>query len=369
MFGIGRLRMGRIAGIEVVLHGSFPPFLLLLALLYGLGGGWREAAITLLSLIVLFALVLLHELGHSLVAQRLGVRIRSITLMPLGGLALMDTLPRRPRDEILIALAGPAVNLVLAAPVLLAFALAAGPLDAAVLLGDSLPARFLHANLALALFNLVPAFPLDGGRVLRAGLALRLSYLRATERAVLLGRVFAGLLILLPLLGPQYLLLGLIGVFLFVAGGRELRGARADDLLRHRQTGEYLDPAPWLLATYDASVGELQTAIAAREGLAWVVVDLEGGRFGLLSRRALLSACLVTPVRLPLAQLVEEGLLPLAASLPLGEALQRLRASGREAWPVHADGRIVGVLRRDLLEDRLEALRRGRRPAAPTVSG
>jgi len=369
MFGSGRLRIGRIAGIDVALHGSFPPFLLLLAIIYGLGGGWREAAITLLSLLLLFALVLLHELGHSLVAQRLGVKIRSITLMPLGGLALMDALPRRPRDEMLIALAGPAVNLVLAAPVLLAFALAKGPLDLAVLLGDSLPARFLYANLALALFNLVPAFPLDGGRVLRAALALRLPYLRATERAVLLGRIIAGLMILLPLLGPQYLLLGLIGVFLFVAGGRELRGVRVDDLLRHRRAGEFLDPSPWLPATRDTAVGELQSAMAAREGLAWVVVDLEGGRYGLLSRRALLSACLVMPVRLPLAQLVEEGLMALPAALPLGEALQRLRGSGREAWPVQAEGRIRGVLRRDLLEARLEALRRGRRPEATGGSG
>jgi Zn-dependent protease len=370
MVGIGRLRIGRIAGIDVALHGSFPPFLLLLALIDGLGGGWRQAAITVLSLLVLFALVLLHELGHSLVAQRLGVNIRSITLMPLGGIALMDALPRRPRDEMLIALAGPAVNLALAAPVLLAFALAAGPLDPDLLLGDSLPARFLHANLALALFNLVPAFPLDGGRVLRAGFALRLPYLRATERAVLIGRLLAGLMILLPLLlGLQYLLLGLIGVFLFVAGGRELRGVRADDFLRHRQAGEFLDPAPWLPATRDTAAGELQAALAGREGPAWVVVDLEGGRYGLLSRRALQSASLVVSPRLPLAQLVEEGLLPLPAAMPLGEALQRLRGSGRPAWPVQAGGRIRGVLRRDQLEAALAALQRGRQPESGGGSG
>lgn len=359
---MARLRVGRIAGIEVVLHGSFPPFLILLGVLYGIGGGLREAALTVLSLLLIFSLVLLHELGHSLVAKRLGVTIRSITLMPLGGMAMMDRLPRRPREEMLIAIAGPAVNLALAVPALLALGLAEGPLVAEQLLGEGLWARFLHANLALALFNLLPAFPLDGGRVLRALFALRLPYLRATEWAVRVGRVLAALMILLPLLGLQYLLLGLIGVFLFVAGGRELRGVRLDEYLRFRPIGERLDPAPWLLANRDTRLAELQATLAAREGLAWAVVDLEGGRFGLLSRRALLSACLVMPAPLPLYQLVEEGLPPLPAALPAGEALRRLQATGREAWPVQAGGRIVGVLRRETLAVELAALRAGRRP-------
>jgi len=363
---MARLRIGRIAGIEVVLHGSFPPFLIFLGLLYGLGGGWREAALTLLSLLLVFSLVLLHELGHSLVAQRFGVAIRSITLMPLGGMALMDRLPRRPRQEILIAIAGPAVNLALAAPALLGLGLAEGPLLSERLLGAGLLARFLHANLALALFNLLPAFPLDGGRVLRALLALRLPYLRATEWAVRAGRILAALLILLPLLGLQYLLLGLIGVFLFVAGGRELRGVRLDEFLSHRPVGECLDPASWLLANRETRLVDLKAALAAREGIAWAVVDLEGGRFGLLSRRALLSAFLVMPAPLPLGQLVEEGLLPLPAALPVGEALHRLRAGGREAWPVQAGGRILGVLRRETLESQLAALGAGQR--RPTVS-
>jgi len=233
--------------------------------------------------------------------------------MPLGGLALMDTLPRRPRDEILIALAGPAVNLILAA---LAFGLLAArgaSLGVDALLDGGLTARFLSANLVLALFNLVPAFPLDGGRVFRALLATRLSYLRATERAVLVGRVLAGLLILVPVLHPSALMLGLIGVFLLVAGGRELRGVRLDELLHHSRVEDHLDPAPWLMATRDTSMAEIGAALSAREDLEWALVDMEGGRFGLLSRRELLSACLAMPPQLPLCRLVGNPLRALPA--------------------------------------------------------
>jgi Zn-dependent protease len=362
-----KLRLGRIAGIDVVLHGSFPLFLAAVGAYLGLTVGWREAATTVLSILVLFLLVLLHELGHSLVAQRLGVTIRSITLMPLGGLALMDALPRRPRDEILIAIAGPAVNLLLALLTLLVrVALGVGLLSTGGVWGE-LADRFLYANLVLAIFNLLPAFPLDGGRVLRAILATRLTYIRATVRAVWVGRVLAGLLILAPVLFPPLLMLGFIGAFLLVAGGRELRGVRLDELLHHQALGQLLDldrdSEAWLLATRETPLGDVQAALLAREAMSWVLVDLEGGALGLFTRRELLAAATALPAELPVVRLVERPLRALPAEASVARAMGALRASGLEAIPVRDANGLRGVLRGSTLRRAVEAARSGRQPA------
>ena len=135
-------------------------------------------------IVLLFGCVLLHEFGHALTARRFGIATRYITLLPIGGLALLESMPRDPRQEIVVALAGPAVNLVIAAGAWLAMRLAG---ESGVLFslpfGQGLLPTLLAANLMLAVFNLLPAFPMDGGRVLRAALSLRMDRLRATRTA------------------------------------------------------------------------------------------------------------------------------------------------------------------------------------------
>ncbi|MCB9514392.1 MAG: site-2 protease family protein [Candidatus Latescibacteria bacterium] len=360
----GRLRLGRVAGIDVLLHGSFPLFLAVVGAYFAWSVGWREAATTVLSILVLFFLVLLHELGHSLVAQRLGVTIRSITLMPMGGLALMDALPRRPRHEILIAIAGPAVNLILAAVALLLRLLlpltALWPAAGQGLVGE-LAERFVYANLALALFNLLPAFPMDGGRILRATLATRMPYLRATERAVRVGRALAALLVLAPFLYPPLLMLGVIGVFLLVAGGRELRGVRLDELLNHRPLSTLLDldREGWLLAARETPLGDVRAALLQRDDADWVIVDLEGGALALLGRRELLAAAAALPPELPMLRLVERPLRALPADATAAAALRAFGASGLEALPVREGPSLRGVLRAATLRRMVDEIRGG----------
>lgn len=345
------IKLGRIAGIEVQLHATFPIFVLGLALFTYLARGRDEGLLMLLTLVALFGFVLLHELGHSLVAQRLGVGVRSITLMPLGGIALTESLPRRPADEILIALAGPAVNLLLAGVIALT---ARGPAGSPAFLD-----YLLAANLMLALFNLVPAFPMDGGRVLRAAFALRWDYERATQAAVTVGRVFAALFVLAGLLRPGLMMLGLIGVFLFVAGGRELRGVRLDRFLNHRRAADFLDARPWFLADRDTLCGELGPVLDGRPDLAFALVDMEGARYGALSRRQVESALPVLPAQTPVSRLVERSDRALPSSAGAGEALRRLRRAGIPALALLRDGRPVGVVTRAALEAGLaEATRR-----------
>lgn len=224
-------RLGRAAGIDVYLH---PTFLLLLAVAFAFQGGLLAAVFTA----AVFGCVLLHEYGHALTARAFGIPTRDITLYPIGGVARLERLPRAPRAELLITLAGPAVNLALAAVLALVLNLSGG-------LGADpewapLPAQFLAtlamANVALAVFNLLPAFPMDGGRIVRALLSGWLGRLRATEIAVVIGRFLALMLPLVLLVLGQFSLLHLVlAGFLYLAAGAELAQVRAEEW--HRAQG------------------------------------------------------------------------------------------------------------------------------------
>ena len=179
-------RVGRIADIDVYVHSTFLLLLGWVLLQHYLAHGDPAEAIGGLAFILaLFGIVVLHELGHALAARRYGIRTRDITLLPIGGVARLERMPEDPRQELVVALAGPAVNVALAAGLFLALALGRGPAPVGEVahVGGGVLDQLLWVNVSLAVFNLLPAFPMDGGRVLRAVLALRLDYVRATQIA------------------------------------------------------------------------------------------------------------------------------------------------------------------------------------------
>lgn len=215
--------LGRVAGIPMRVHASF---LLLIAwsVYSSLTGGDTLVGMALgvVFMLAVFASVLLHELGHALTARRFGISTESITLWPIGGVARLQGVPRTPRAEIWIAAAGPAVNLVLAVGIFGLQLVGAGLGLPAVLTG--FVSSLWVANLALAVFNMLPAFPMDGGRVLRAALARSRGMLPATETAARIGKVFAVLFGVLGLVFDPMLLF--IAVFVWFAGSRELANVR-----------------------------------------------------------------------------------------------------------------------------------------------
>jgi Zn-dependent protease len=214
-------KIGRFAGVDTHVHWTF---LLLVAWAawasYSGVGSSLAAVLGVLFLFAVFASVLLHELGHALVARVYGVRTRGIVLTPLGGIAQLEGMPRSPRAELHVALAGPIVNLVIAGGLALVHATTglslAGLVDALMI-----------ANVTLALFNLIPAFPMDGGRVLRALLAMRLGSRRATDIAVGVGKLAAIGFAIAGLLGNPMLLA--IAVFVWLAGAAEARSSQSFD--------------------------------------------------------------------------------------------------------------------------------------------
>ena len=220
------MKLFRFRGITVELHPAF----YLLPLIVGAQGWvgephhhWRGLAEALGGIALVYSCVVLHEFGHALTAQKLGIQVQHIVLLPFGGMALLGRMPRSPRAELLITAAGPAVNFVIAG---LAFTLLGGwPADLA---DDSLPTTRWHdflellmlINLYLGCFNLLPAFPMDGGRVLRALLAYKLDYLRATRWALNIGRGVAVVGIVYSLWTGSYMLAGLF-IFILWVGKRE----------------------------------------------------------------------------------------------------------------------------------------------------
>jgi Zn-dependent protease len=242
------VRLGSLFGIPVYLHFTFLLLLGFVALTRLVTGGVGAAAGALLLISSVFGLVVLHEMGHALAARHFGIGTRDVTLLPIGGVARLERNPSLPRQELWIALAGPAVNLVLAG--LLGIVLLLTGFHGTIGLGaGSFLAQLMAINLGLFLFNMLPAFPMDGGRVLRAHLARRRGMLPATETAAGVGRFMALLLGIAGLFWNPMLIL--IALFVWFAGSQELRAVR----MAHQPRWSWMPPVDPTWSNHDPRSG------------------------------------------------------------------------------------------------------------------
>ncbi len=221
----------RIRGIQLAVHFSF-----LLLLAYVGDEGWKQDGMngllwSVATLLAFFTCVVLHELGHSFTARHYGVGVPRILLMPIGGMAEFDSIPRRPSQELLITVAGPAVNFVIAG-ILWFVARFPEDWDPNMTPGtlNELACALFAANLVMGCFNLVPVFPMDGGRILRALLAMKLPYLRATFWAASVGKVLAVAGVLLMMFWWHNYLGGVLFAFIFIAGEAEYRAVKRREM-------------------------------------------------------------------------------------------------------------------------------------------
>ncbi len=216
--------MFRIFGIQLAVHASFFLLLAYFAFQGWQSGGVEGAAWSVVLIILFFGCVVLHELGHSLTAMRYGVRVPRILLMPIGGMAEMDHIPRKPSTELVITIMGPAVNFAIVA-LLLPLIWNAEWFGQRLHFEDfgAVALMLAQANLLMGVFNLLPVFPMDGGRILRALLATRMTYLRATYWAAITGKTLAGAFALLAFFYLNMPLLGVLFLFIFFAGDAEYR--------------------------------------------------------------------------------------------------------------------------------------------------
>jgi Zn-dependent protease len=269
----GSLKLGKFFGIDTYIHGTFW-LLPLLVLFQTFGAGLDAIAFYLLLVFAVFVCVALHEMGHALAARAYGIGTRHITLYPIGGVAMLERVPEKPWREVAVALAGPAVNVVIALGLLAViaasgFGLAWGFYEYDV---EAWVNQLLWANVILVAFNLLPCFPMDGGRVLRALLSVRLSRLRATEVAVRVGAVVAVAMFAAGVVFGKFALLA-IGVVMLLLGQAELAGVRITEAAREFEArargmfGGAADPEPEATPLPVDAAADL----AARRfsGLAW----------------------------------------------------------------------------------------------------
>jgi stage IV sporulation protein FB len=350
--------IGRLFGSELRVHGTFFLLLAWIGAVAWIEGGPAAAAENVLFVLALFACVVAHEYGHALMARRYGIATPDITLLPIGGLARLARLPEEPRQEIAVALAGPAVNVVIWAVLTLAFGAGLADVERIESAGIGFLDRLAAVNLFLVLFNLLPAFPMDGGRVLRALLALRLGRARATRVAATLGQVMAFGFGILGLIGANPLLV-LIAVFVWFAAAAE----SGDATLREAARG---------LAARDAMITEFQALapddrlMAAGAALIrttqheFPVLDADGRLAGFLTRAALLRAYAEGRQTDRVGDVMATGVPTVTLTERLDAALTAMTEAGSPALGVtDPAGRLIGYITPENLGE-LMALRTAR---------
>jgi Zn-dependent protease/CBS domain-containing protein len=285
----GSIKLFDVGGTAVRLHPTFFLLLLWIAAVYWIRGGAQEAIGGVVFIALLFVCVLLHEFGHVWMAKRYGIRTPDVTLLPIGGVASMERMPEKPGQEIAVALAGPAVNLVIALVLVILLGGGIDPTDIARLEEPhaSLMARVAAANLALFVFNLVPAFPMDGGRVLRALLTLRLGFRRATQVAAWIGQGLAIAFGFLGLFGNPLLIL--IAIFIFMAASAEAGHVQARDLARGYLASQAMITTFQTLGP-SSTADDAATLLLRTTQQEFPVTDGSGRLRGVLTREALIKA-------------------------------------------------------------------------------
>ena len=349
------LKIASVRGIDVRLHITFPLIVLWAAIDWGSGSylGWGGAVYGAVLVLLLFVCVVLHELGHSLVAMHFGASVKDITLLPIGGMAQMRRMPGKPKHELLVALAGPAVNVAIAGLLgLLIWTSRDGHLPVIwrlmrMALNPSLNGLLVYlflANAGMALFNLIPAFPMDGGRVLRALLTMGMGQMRATTIAARIGQVVSvGFLAAAVYVFSPMLLL--VGFFIFTGAAQELRGAQVRRVLDSITAGQAISPTSAPVLDPDQALGSVtQLAIFNHEPDFPVMRD--GQLLGVLHVNELNALMREHGPWAPVSSAMTEQRLSANASDSLYEVEQLLAENEADAVSVNGDNGFLGILTR-----------------------
>lgn len=333
------LGLGAPFGIPVRVHATFPLVLLLYPALVVRDGTAREALLAALLVLAVFGCVVLHELGHSLMARRFGIRVRDIVLFPIGGVARAEAIPDDPRREIAVAVAGPVVNFGIAGVLFLVLAASGIPPHGSGFLVD-----LAWVNLALAVFNLIPAFPMDGGRILRGMLSLRMPYLAATRRARDIGQLIALGFATLAFVNSSFLMLALIAAFVFAGGMMEERHARTRLRLDGRTVGELADVGAPVFALDDAVARALEKADGRP---AFAVAGVSGSLAGVVDTADLLRALRAGRAGDALGTIARSDFPVADASTDAARVFRYLRDEAKPFAAVVEGDRFVGLFHAD----------------------
>jgi Zn-dependent protease/CBS domain-containing protein len=337
-------RIARIAGTDVKIHLTFFLLLAWIGFAYYLQGGTPAALEGILFILLLFLCVLLHEFGHALAARRYGIPTPDITLLPIGGVARLQRMPDKPSQELVVALAGPAVNVVIALILALLLGRTTGLAELAQLEDPrvSLLAKLLSVNIALVVFNLLPAFPMDGGRVLRALLALRLDYVRATQIAASIGQGFAFLLGFWGLFTNPLLIF--IAFFVYLGASQEAKVVQMRELAQGLPVSAAMVRDIKTLPL-EAKLNDAVDVLLSTSQHDFPLLDENSKIYGILTRDTLIKALREGTLETPARQVVQQRLTTVHVRTPLEQVFSRMQEGNVSALPVVDDnGNFLGLI-------------------------
>jgi len=341
-------KFGTVAGIGLYVHATFFLLIAWVGVTYWLAGGSAAALSGIAFILALFACVVLHELGHALTARRYGIRTRDITLLPIGGVSRLERIPDDPRQEVWVSLAGPAVNVVIAA-VLYAWLLlsqTSRPLSVLTMARGPFLERLLLVNVSLAVFNLLPAFPMDGGRVLRALLAMRMDYVRATQVSAHVGQAMALVFGLLGLFTNPFLVF--IALFVWIGAAQEASMVQMRTALSGIPVSRAMLTDFHTVAPDDTAKRVLELILAGSQQDFPVVDGGQGGRLAgvllVLLRSDVLKALAQRGSDWRVGDIMRREFEVVDGADMLETAFARLQACNCHTLPVTRRGALVGLL-------------------------
>jgi Zn-dependent protease/CBS domain-containing protein len=331
----------RVAGIQLRIHITFLLLIAWLAFGYYAQGGSAAAASRVIFVLLLFLCVVLHEFGHAFAAKAFGINTPDITLLPIGGVARLERMPEEPFQELVIAVAGPVVNVVIALGLFVAGGSRAF-FNPSSVEGGSLIAQLMTINILLLLFNLLPAFPMDGGRVLRALLATRMTYARATQIAALIGQGFAFAFGFIGLLFNPFLIF--IALFVYIGASQEAALAQMKDVSRRFPVSSAMVKEFRTLAA-SATLDEAVDALLATSQHDFPVVDESGRVAGLLTRHDLIAALRKNDAELRVGDVMRRDIPTVTTGTRFEDAFRIMQECNCPAVPVlDRMKRLVGLL-------------------------
>jgi Zn-dependent protease/CBS domain-containing protein len=358
------INLGSITGTTVRIHVTFLLFLIYIWVASYVSGGAGAAWSGLVFILLLFCCVLAHEFGHIFTARAFGISTPDVTLLPIGGVARLERMPEEPRQEFLIAIAGPLVNVAIALALIVIASADMRPqhLAAVERVSVSMVDRLATVNLFLAAFNLIPAFPMDGGRVLRALLATRLGFVRATRIAAAIGQGFAFLLGFIGLFGNPLLIF--IAIFVYLAASAEAQ------MVAVRTVSQGVPVSAGMMTQYatlapEAPLSEAIDTLLRTSQADFPVVDAAGKLAGLLSRIDMIRALKEHGPEWRVGDAMTTDIPMMPAGGPLEDAFRLLQEKSAPAVGVmDASGKLAGLITSETIGEMLmlqEALPNGSR--------
>jgi len=345
------LSLGRPFGIKIAVHWTFLLLILwVVAVNIRQGADTAQVIISILFILALFVCVTLHELGHSLTARRYGIETRNITLLPIGGMANIDDMPEKPKQEIVVTASGLIVNVIIALLLWVIISIIPGytfDTNLEAITGQNFLILLMYVNLFIAAFNLIPAFPMDGGRILRAVLSFRFDRIKATRYAMIAGQGF----------GVIFALVGLfINPFLFVIGIFVVIGARLEyTQVRYRSLLVDYKAQDILMEEYSTLQQDelLKNAVdlLLKSAQTGFLVKEDDEIVGILSKNDIINGLSKHGQEVPVREVMTTGFKHVDAATPLRDIFKTMQREKLDILPVFDGQKLIGVIDQDNIQE------------------